>query len=378
MNSEILIIGGGVIGLSIAREMYRRGVRKITLIEKSVCGAESSWAAAGMLGPQADTDEAGEMLEFCLESRRLYPKFAADLITETGIDIELDRNGTLYLAFNDYEIQTLRRRVAWQTKLGLRAEHLTAQETRRAEPFVSPDVMGGVIFPDDWQVDNRKLLAALRRYAEINGITILENTEIIEVINDNGNILGVRTNSGEITAGKTVIATGAWTSLIKLGAFPLPVSVRPIRGQMICFRTAKRLFERVIYSSGGYLVPRSDGRILAGATSEDAGFVKETTKVNVEKLRNSAEAIAPSLAGQNIVDTWSGLRPFAADGQPVLGTFAGLDNLFIATAHYRNGILLAPRTAEIIADKIIDGHESVYLEVFGLGRFHNAGAGVRG
>ena len=198
------------------------------------------------------------------------------------------------------------------------------------------------------------------------------------MISDSGNILGVRTNSGEITAGKTVIATGAWTSLIKLGAFPMPVSVRPIRGQMICFRTAKRLFERVIYSSGGYLVPRTEGRILVGATSEDAGFVKETTTVNVEKLRNSAEAIAPSLAGQNIVDTWSGLRPFAADGQPVLGTFAGLDNLFIATGHYRNGILLAPRTAEILADKIIDGHESVYFEVFGPDRFHHGGAGFCG
>jgi glycine oxidase len=327
-----------------------------------------------MLGPQAEADEPGDMLRFCIESRDIYPAFAAELADETGIDVELDRRGTLYLAFDGDELERLGRRVAWQTAAGLTAENLTAAETRRAEPFVSPDVAGGVLFSDDWQVENRKLCEALRRYARLNKVTVLENTRVEELLTDGGRITGVRTVHGEIPAGKTVIATGAWTSLIKLGDFPLPVSVTPVRGQMICYRTAKRLFERVLYSHGGYLVPRADGRILAGATSEDAGYVKANTSSGTTSLVEMAETISPALAGLDIADKWSGLRPRSADGLPVLGTITGLDYLYIATGHYRNGILLAPRTAEIMADLIVDGRRSECLDIFGPGRFRGSAA----
>jgi glycine/D-amino acid oxidase-like deaminating enzyme len=172
-----------------------------------------------------------------------------------------------------------------------------------------------------------------------------------------------------------VLATGAWTSFIKIAdrAFPL-VTVSPIRGQMISFKTAKRLFQSVIYSPRGYLVPRADGRILAGATVESVGFDKSVTKNGVDFLLENALEIAPSLVNLEIAERWAGLRPFAADGLPILGKFSEIGNLYIATAHYRNGILLAPRTAEILASVIAENIESDYLKIFSPRRFHKAQA----
>ncbi len=377
MNPEILIIGGGAIGMAIARELNRRAAGRITLVERGICGGESSWAAAGMLGVQAETDDPGDMLQFCIESRELYPDLAAALLDETGVDIGLDRQGTLYLAFDDQDRDVLKKRVRWQIAAGLSASHLTGAETRRAEPFVSPDVVDGVLFPDDWQVDNRKLCDAHRQYLELNGVTILENTGVSEIISDGSRIAGVRSTAGDILAGTIVLATGAWTSLLKLGDFPLPISIKPIRGQMIAYRTAKRLFERVLYSRGGYIVPRSDGRLLVGSTSEDVGHVKLNTDGGVRQLIELAETIAPSLTGQTIIDRWVGLRPRSADGLPILGLLGGIENLFIATGHYRNGILLAPKTAEIMADAILGTQVSEYLHVFGPERFRHANALVQ-
>ncbi|MEQ1646153.1 MAG: FAD-dependent oxidoreductase, partial [Pyrinomonadaceae bacterium] len=161
MTSEVLIIGGGVIGLSIARELHKLGAKRITIVEKAVCGEESSWAAAGMLGPQAEADAGGSFFDMTLASRDLYPDFAAELEAETGIDVGLDRSGTLYFAFSDEDVRALRERYEWQNKAGLPVELLTADEARRAEPFASPAVREALFFPGDWQVDNRKLLGAL-------------------------------------------------------------------------------------------------------------------------------------------------------------------------------------------------------------------------
>ena len=371
MNSEILIIGGGVIGLSIARELNRRGVRGITVVEQGRCGEQSSWAAAGMLGAQAETDEPGDMLAFLAESRSKYPELAASLFGDTAIDIELDQKGTLYLAFDDDDVRQISARVQWQQKAGLNVQTMTAAEVRRTEPFVSPEVIGGALFPNDWQVENRNLIKALRHYADLNDVKIVEERSVIDLISQNGGVRGARTDEGEIIAGKTILATGAWTSLIKLGAFPVPIAVKPIRGQMIAFRTAKRLFERVIYSTGGYMVPRADGRVLVGATSEDVGFNRDITAEATAGLVEVATTISPALAGLSIVDQWTGLRPAGPDAMPILGEIDGIGGLYIATAHYRNGILLAPRTAEIMADLILEGRRSPYLEAFGPDRFRN-------
>lgn len=369
---SVLIIGGGVIGLSIARELHLRGARGITVLEKGVCGEESSWAAAGMLGPQAEANELDPFYDLCSESRDLYPAFADVLLAETGIDIELDRSGTLYAAFTDEDVSVLNARYEWQKKAGLVVERLNADDTRRAEPFVSPDVRMSLLFPNDWQVENRRLLSALTRYSEINGIAIRENTSVEALIEEGGKVIGARSKDTTFLADKTVLATGAWSSLIKIGDAPMPFAVTPVRGQMICMRTAKRLFERVIYSRRGYIVPRADGRILAGSTSEFAGFTKAVTDDAVNDLSNMAFEIAPSMDGLPVADSWSGLRPYAANGMPIIGSINGVADLLIATAHYRNGILLAPLTARVATDVLTTGSSDPRFGGFSPNRFEEA------
>ncbi len=292
-TANILIIGGGVIGLSLARELSKKGAGKITILERGAAGQESSYAAAGMLAPQAETDEADDFFHLCVESNKLYPQFAEEILAETGISIELDRGGTLYLALTDDDVKQIRRRFAWQTTAGLNVEHLNADEARKLEPFVSPDVREALFFPNDWQVENRKLLAALRKCAKINRIEIVENAEAKRLLIENNKIVGAETESEKIAAETVVLATGAWTSLIKAGNLTMP-AVKPIRGQILSYRTAKRLFQTVIYSPRSYLVPRLDGRILAGATVEDVGFDKSVTASGVDFLRDNAVEIAPS------------------------------------------------------------------------------------
>lgn len=366
--SEVLIIGGGIIGLSLARQLQKKGFEKITILEKGKTGREASHAAAGMLAVQAETNKPDAFFDFCNESNKLYPQIAEELFEETGVDIELDREGTLYLAFNERDEKELRERYKWQKKSGLTIEKLSAVETHKLEPFVSPEILGSLFFPNDWQIENRKLIHALEKYAEFNSVEIRENCKIKNLIIENGKIIGAQNEREKFFAETVVLATGAWTSLIKAGSFTLP-EIKPIRGQIIEFQTAKRLFGKVIYSQRGYFVPRRDGRILVGATVEDAGFDKTVSENATDFLRENALEMAPNLANLKIHDQWVGLRPFASDGLPVLGAVAEIENLFIAAAHYRNGILLAPITAKILADKIADNIESEYLKKFSPRRF---------
>lgn len=346
--SDILIIGGGVIGLSIARELHKRGAGKITVVDKGRIGAEASWAAAGMLAPNAECHADDELFRICSASNQLYPSFAAELLAETGIDIELDRTGTLSLAFSDGEAIDLNAKYEWQRGAGIEVRALSPAEVREIEPSISHAVISGCLYPNDWQVENRKLVAALRKYCEMHGIALVENTAITELITENGCVRGVRTATADLQADSVVITAGAWTSNI------LPTAgVKPIRGQMISLANGdQRILRHVIYSPRGYLVPRADGRILVGATVEDAGFSKEVTPDGIESLVAAAGEIAPSLAQLSITEAWAGLRPFVDGEVPVIGRVSQIENAFIAAGHYRNGILLAPITAKMIADEV--------------------------
>lgn len=367
--TDFLIAGGGVIGLSIARELKKRGVRRITVVESGVCGRSSSWAAAGMLGPQAEADEANLFLRSCLDAKALYPDFSSELHDETGIDIELDRAGTLSVAFSREDSVKLHERFEWQRAEGLPVELLSATEIRRAEPFVSTDVREGLFFAGDWQVDNRKLCSALRKFCEDNEITILENTPVTNVLSDNGRVTGIGTSGGSISSGEVILAAGAWTSQILPSGSKVRVNIEPVRGQMIALQTAKRLFEHVVHSSRGYIVPRSSGRILAGSTTEKAGFDNSTTEAVGSALFNMACEISPSFVNLEIADHWSGLRPRTADGLPVIGRIKDLDGLYLAAGHYRNGILLAPLTARMAAADLMDSGGSAYSKAFSPDRF---------
>lgn len=369
-NFQILIIGGGVIGLSLARQLRKKGVERVGILEKnSVCGSEASSAAAGMLAPQSEADCADDFFRFCSQSRDLYPRFAAELFDETGVDIELDQSGTLYLAFTKVEAEELERRFAWQKNANLPIEKLSAREVLELEPNVSPEVIFGLFFPNDWQVENRKLIQALRKSAETRRVEIISGTEIKNLLIENGKIIGAETINQKFSAEKVVLAAGAWTSFIKIESYEMPLKISPARGQMLCFQTSEKLFSKVIYTPRGYVVPRRDGRILAGATVENAGFDKSVTDAGIALLIGNAFEIAPCLESLKTAESWAGLRPSVADGLPVLGAFPEIENLFVATGHYRNGILLAPKTAEILADKLTENSDSEFLEIFSPRRF---------
>ena len=245
-EAEVLIVGGGVIGLGIARELHKRGITSIAVVDKGVCGGEASWAAAGMLGPQAETDETGAFYDLCTLSRDMYPTFAGELLDETGIDIELDRTGTLYLGFTDEDCAILHRRYKYQQEAGLDIEMLSQEEIVRYEPHVSVSVQSGLRFANDWQVDNRKLCEALAVYARSNNIEVNENINVERIVNENGRVQGVETNTGNISAKTVVLATGAWTSFIDVGETPLAFPVEPVRGQILEFTTSQRIFHHVI------------------------------------------------------------------------------------------------------------------------------------
>jgi glycine oxidase len=378
MRSEVLIIGGGVIGLSIARELHKSGIKHVTLIEKGICGGEASWTAAGMLSPQVEADETGIFFDLCCASRDLYPAFAEELLDETGVDIELDRTGTLQLAFTDEDVGEIRERLRWLRKAGFSVNHLSKEEVHRAEPLVSPSVREALFFPNDWQVENRKLLVALKSYAVMNHIKILERTEVEKLVIENNRVIGAKTKNGIVTADKTVVATGAWTSLIKLGSSYMPFKVAPIRGQIVVFQPQERLFQHVIHSRRGYVVPRRDGRVLAGSTSENVGFDRSVTESAGLLLREMACELIPNIADVKVAGQWSGLRPNTSDGLPVLGRIDGIDGLFMATGHYRNGILLAPITAKLAANNLINSSDSEYIAAFGAKRFMSRGLSTGG
>jgi glycine oxidase len=294
---------------------------------------------------------------------------------ESGVDIELDRTGTLYLAFTEEDEREAAKRFEWQTRAGLEVERLTAEEARALEPRVSPRVRSALRFPRDWQVENRKLVRALRASAERFGARVIEGTEVQGVyVSHDGRAEGVVTLERTVYAGAVVFAAGAWSSRLRKlytptlsgkidsAALEDDPRVEPVRGQVICFRrddTQAPLFRHVVYSPRGYVVPRRDGRLLAGSTTEHAGFDCRVTVEGLNSVRARAEEIAPALAALTPSDSWAGLRPRAWDGLPVIGESAEVHGLFYATGYYRNGILLAPASGRIVADLVSSGTTNV-------------------
>ena len=357
---EILIIGGGVIGLSIARELKRRGVQGVRIVEKGRVGREASWAAAGILSPQAEADEDGEFFRLCYESNKMYRAFAAELLAETGVDIELDQSGVIFLGFTTEDDEELQHRFRWQRSKGLNVELLEGEQLSAVEPQASRESNSALLFPDDGQVENRKLVEALAASCRAKGVSVEENTAVESIVVESGKAVGVLAKGRRFDADVVVVAAGAWSSVIEGAGKSLPVSVKPIRGQMLSYMPNEIRFGHVLYSRNGYLVPRRDGRLLAGATAEDVGFDKTVTAGGTEALKNAAEEICPSLRRFEPAESWAGLRPYADGGLPFIGPVPDTAGLFAAVGHFRNGILLAPITAGMIADAVLGTNSASY------------------
>ena len=373
-SADVVIVGGGVIGLSIARALARRGVSDVMLIERGQPGAEASWAAGGILAPQVESDRADDFFNLAAAGRDLYPAFAESLKDETGIDVELDLTGTLCLGFNEKDEAELRSRFDWQSKAGLSVEWLIGDEARRQEPSISQQVRCALRLPNDYQIENRRLIEALVKANEKLGVRLITDCQVSELLIENEKVRGVETSNGFVFARVVVLAAGAWTSQIN-SSLALP-QLEPVRGQMLCYETRPRIARHVIYSSRGYLVPRRDGRLLAGSTTEWVGFDKRVTDEGVRAIKSMAIEIAPALAQLTPVDSWAGFRPRATDDLPVLGPCEEIADLFYATGHYRNGILLAPITAQLTAAAIVDGATSPMPAAFSPDRFREAGQTV--
>ena len=349
-SADVVIVGGGVIGLTIARALALRGVRDVCLVERGRLGTEASWAAAGMLLPQVEADTADEFFNLACQSRDLYPAFAAALHEETGIDVELDTTGTLYLAHTEHDREEIEKRYEWQTQAGFAVERLSGSEARELEPCISEATLAALRFPKDVQVENRRLLSALTNSVTKLGVDIATQTTVESVTIEGNRVRGVQTSRGLINCPTVVVAAGAWSSFIKTAPVP---TISPVRGQMICLEAKPQLTRHVIYSPRGYIVPRQDGRLLAGSTSEHAGYAKCVTAGGIATILRNALEISPAITSLPVVDTWAGLRPRAAGGLPVIGPCGEIDGLFCATGHYRNGILLAPLTGELISKAIV-------------------------
>jgi glycine oxidase len=377
-SADAIIIGGGVIGLSVARELAKRNL-SVIVVERGQPGAESSQAAAGMLAPQSEADTPDEFFRLACASRDAFPQFAETLREETGIDVELDRTGTLYLALTEADEQELRARFKWQKAAGLPVEIYTSAEARKIEPNLSPFARLALRFPLDWQVENRRLISALVASVEKLGVRLIRETEVISLIIERGRVHGVETSQGRVNAHSVVAANGAWTSLLPVVSASntqsspnLHPRIEAVRGQMVCLETRAAFVRHVVYSPRAYLVPRRDGRLLVGATVERVGFDCSVTASGIQFLLARGMEIAPRVGDLQFKDAWAGLRPRATfDGWPVIGESSEVENFYYATGHYRNGILLAPITGSLLADAITRESVPDMMRPFAPARFHS-------
>ncbi len=265
--------------------------------------------------------------------------------------VELDTTGTLYLALTEHDHEEIEKRYEWQTRAGFSVERLSGAEARELEPCISESTLGALRFPKDIQVENRRLLSALANSVKKLRVTTLTQTSVDSLLLEGNRVRGVQTSRGPISCSTVVMAAGSWSSFIKTA--PSIPKIEPVRGQMVCLAAKPQLTRHVLYSPRGYLVPRQDGRLLAGSTSEHAGFAKCVTAGGIATILRNALEISTEIADLPVADTWAGLRPRAPDGLPVLGPCGEIDGLFCATGHYRNGILLAPLTGELISEGIV-------------------------
>jgi glycine oxidase len=355
MSADVVIVGAGIMGSAIARELTRAG-RSVHLLEKSIPGAEASSVAAGILAPQIEHD-AGPLRELGMQSREAYARLAGALKDETGIDIGFVRCGVLSVALDEAGAASL----AGSRIAGV--EQITGRQARALEPALSDGVCAAVLLPDEAQVDPPRVLSALVRSAEKLGARVTSGAAVRRLVREGDRVVGVETDRGIVHAEHVVLAAGAWTSLVPGLPRALAAAVRPVRGQLVRAELRAPIARRIVFAEHAYIVSRPDGRVVCGATMEEVGFAKEVTLGAVGALASQAVHVLPGLASARFVDADVSFRPASIDGMPLIGP-SGLEGLWLATGHFRNGILLAPATASLIAAQIAVGERACEVGPF--------------
>lgn len=374
-NKRVTIVGGGIIGLGIGWQLAKVGC-SVSIYERDIAGRAASWAAAGMLAPHAEVHfEERDLLRLGVQSSRIYPEWVAELETDSQMNVGYRAEGTLIVGVDQDDARELEHHYESQQLLNLKVEWLTGAEAREMEPLLSPKITAAIWSRDDHQVDNRAMVNALiEAYRNASGI-LHENTPIDKIEIVDGKAKGVWVKGNLEEADVIVLAAGCWSSDINGLPKAVQPPVRPVKGQMLALQMEEGIvLQRVLraprakYPADVYLVPKDDGRLVIGATSEEMGFDTRLTAGGLfELLRGTWEAV-PGIYDLPVLETWTGLRPGSRDNAPILGE-TGVENLIMATGHYRNGILLTPITAREIASLILTGKNSETIAPFQLSRF---------
>jgi glycine oxidase len=370
---KALVIGGGIIGSSVAWRLTSEGVQ-VSVFERGRLGQEASWAAAGLIGPQAEAHEPGAFFDLALAGKRSFDAIVERLTAESGVDPEYDDHGVLYVAFDDVARARLQSRARWQRAAGGQVDELTPREAFRLAPVLSEKIIFALHMPNNRRVENRKLTLAYINAATHAGAEFREGALIHSIEVSNGRATGVRLADGSLEEGDVVInAAGAWAGEIS-GLEEDRIHFYPVRGQILCFEARPGLVEPSLFSESGIVVPRRDGRILAGSIFEEAGFNKSVTLDGMERILRAVRAMVPSIASIPFREAWAGLRPASDDLLPVLGPSPTVANVMYAAGHFRSGILLSAVTGEVIADLVKGREPSIDLVAFSAARFRNGTA----
>ncbi|RLA38238.1 MAG: glycine oxidase ThiO [Gammaproteobacteria bacterium] len=343
---DCIIVGGGVIGLLTARQLFLEGV-DVLLLEKGPLGGESSWAGGGIISPLYPWryDDAVNVL--AERSKQIYPVLADQLFEQTGQDCELLHSGLFTVAEDQQEIAD------WANKWSVDARFINdADSVHAIENTVGKVVNQGIWMPDVMQLRNPRFVSALKASCEFLSIPYREHEAVEEIVVENNKVCGVRTRQQTISAEKVIIASGAWSA--QFSATESSVDVVPVKGQMIMYKGEPDLVKRIVLSEGHYIIPRKDGRILAGSTLEKIGFDKTISAGALAELHQAAIELIPLLEGLEVERQWAGLRPGTEKGIPYICQHDEVENLYVHAGHFRNGIVLGAASAELMTDIVLD------------------------
>ncbi|MGC0772691.1 MAG: glycine oxidase ThiO [Candidatus Acidiferrum sp.] len=367
---DVAIAGGGLIGGSIALELARAGLR-VGVFDRQEPGQEASWAGAGILSPAPESSATIPLVPLGKASMAIYPEFVRIAEEISGQSVGYRPKGTLQALFTGDAREELSTVIALHHGLGLKAEPLSAADARALEPALSEEIAAAVLRPEEASIDNRALTGAVLEAARRSGAQFFSASGAEAICLEGGRCVGVHLRNEKIESQWTIIAAGCFSANISGTAAYAPV--KPAKGQMVALRAEDLKIERVLWSEKIYLVPRNDGRILAGATVEYTGFEKKLTAGGLEKILAAAIELSPRLSEARVEETWAGLRPDSPDHLPILGP-TDIDGLLIATGHFRSGILLTPITARLVREWVMQKRVSVDWDRFSPMRFQSASA----